>query len=147
MDLYWVPFVLVIVMAIWTALRAEGWADALPAVLVIAAVYYGFVELPGRAKPVTIEFAKSRLQHAEVVGHHLIQGEAIFVWLRPEGEREPIAYGMPWVEKTARDLHRARGEASEGGGTVQLTMSGGSEGGEPSVGYVPPAAPLPKPGT
>ena len=91
-------------------------------------------------------FMSGRLEQSEVLAHHLRQGEAIFVWLRPEIGDDPISYRLPWSERTARDLHEASQQADERGGTVQFTMptDDGTEGGEPSVGWAPPVAPPPK---
>lgn len=116
------------------------------AVVQVALFYVATADLLGRPKPVSVELVSARLEHSEVLAHHLRQGEAIFIWLRPEIGDDPISYQLPWSERTARDLHEASGQAEERGGTVQLTMPGedGTEGGEPSVGWTPPVAPPPK---
>lgn len=116
------------------------------AIVQIALFYVATADLLGRPKPVSVELLSGRLDRSEVLAHHLRQGKAIFVWLRPEIGDDPISYRLPWSERTARDLHKATQQAEEGGGTVQLTMpvDGGTEGGEPSVGWTPPIAPPPK---
>ncbi|HEY9566467.1 MAG TPA: hypothetical protein VIR38_00135 [Thalassobaculum sp.] len=112
----------------------------------IALFYVATADLLGRPKPVSVEFVSARLERAEVIAHHLQQDEAIFVWLQPEIGEPPVSYRLPWSEQTARDLHEAARQVEQRGGTVQLSVpvEGGAEGGEPSIGWVPPVAPPPK---
>lgn len=117
------------------------------AVALVALFYIATADLLGRAKPTSIEIFRQRLEHAEVLAHHLLQDEAIFVWVVSDVGGDPVSYRLPWVEQTARDLHEASSKAEEQGGTVQLTVppnEQGAEGGEPSIDWAPPVAPPPK---
>lgn len=117
------------------------------AVGLVGLFYLATADLLGRPKPVEIEAFEGRLRDTEVLAHHLRQGEAIYLWVAGEEGAEPVAYRMPWIEKTARDLHAARQQAeSEGTGSVRATLRAGdgTDGGEPTVGWVPPPADPPK---
>lgn len=120
-------------------------------VLLLAAVQIGLfylatADLLGRAKPVPVEVFEGRLTDAEVLAHHLRQDEAIFLWMRPTEAGDPIAYRLPWLERTARELHEAGQKKESDGGSVRFRIRGedGTEGGEPSVGWAPPPASPPK---
>lgn len=122
-------------------------AALLLAVAQVALFYAATADLLGRPKPIEVEVFESRLANAQVLAHNLRQDEAIFLWLRPAPGDDPIAYRLPWIERTARQLHAAGQKAEAEGGSVQFTVPGddGTDGGEPSVGWVPEAALPPKP--
>lgn len=128
-----------------TARGTRRWVLLL-AIVQVALFYVATADLLGRPKPVSVEVISARLQRADVLAHHLRQGQAIFVWLRPDVGADPISYELPWSDSTARSLHEATQQAEERGGTVQLTMPAddGTEGGEPAIGWTPPIAPPPK---
>ncbi|MEQ8394408.1 hypothetical protein [Thalassobaculum sp.] len=120
------------------------------AIIQVALFYAATSDLLGRPKPVEIELLSSRLERSEVLAQHLRQDEAIFLWLRAKTGGDPIAYRLPWSEQTARQLYEAGQQVEQQGGSVELTMQGedgteGGEGGDPTVGWVPPTAPPPKP--
>ncbi len=135
---------------VWLTARAVTGSAARRGILLLAVVqvavfYVATADLLGRPKPATVELFGGRLTEAQALAYDLRQDEAIFVWARPAGATDPIAYRLPWNEQTARALYAAQQKAETEGGSVQLTMiDDGTEGGEPAVGWVPPAAPPPK---
>lgn len=54
--------------------------------------------------------------HGTVLGYHLDQPNAIYLWLMPDGSAQPLALQLPWREDVASnlvDVARHRGEAGE----------------------------------
>lgn len=96
-------------------LAMRGAAVALAGLLMVAG-YAGYAELLGRPKPADFEWAARNVTEALVIASEMREDEAIYLWLRLDGEAEPRAYMLPWSEQAARQLQRARTEA-EGRGT------------------------------
>jgi hypothetical protein len=108
-------------IAIWSprALLVKMGALATAAIFLPAA-YMSLSEMLSRPKPVDSEWARAQLAEATVIGSHMVEGEAIYVWLGIEGVEEPRAYALPWDEKTARQLHGARRNAEASGTKVKM---------------------------
>ena len=70
-------------IAIWSPRRLWIKGSALVlAALLMAAGYASMIELLGKPKPATMEWARARLQEATVLGATVREGEAIYLWLR-----------------------------------------------------------------
>ncbi len=89
----------------------------------MATAYAGYGELLGRAKPVSQEWFARDAAEATVLASQMREGEAIFLWLRLEGDEEnpaPRAYRLPWSEEAARELHKARRQAEAQGTELRM---------------------------
>ncbi len=106
--------------------------------------YAALTELLGRPKPTTLEWARRAAPAATVLAADMREGEAIWLWLRLDGEIEPRAFVLPWSMAAARQLHEATGEAKKQGTAVRMRKPFGSEpdGGERQF-YAAPQPPLP----
>lgn len=108
-------------IAIWAPRRL--WLK-LGALAVTAALlpagYVALSEMLSRPKPVGVEWARQSLAEAPVIGAHMREGQAIYVWLTMPGVDEPRAYALPWDQQVAQQLRGAQREAEETG--TQLRM-------------------------
>lgn len=109
---------LIWVFAVSTALAAALaslaiWAPRLPwarisAVIAAAALipisYVQFVEFLSRPKPQSMEWLQRDVGAAEVLAVSLDEGEAIYMWLRLDGEIAPRYYKFPWDLRLAEQL-------------------------------------------
>jgi hypothetical protein len=113
------PFTLyTIVVLVAAALAAIAiWAPrSLPlkiSALVLAAAlmatgYVGFMEIIGRPKPVSAEWALETIEDAAVVATRLREGEGIYLWLEGRGAQEPRAYVLAWDLGDAKQLQTRR---------------------------------------
>jgi hypothetical protein len=108
-------------LAIWAPRRARVRAFA----LIIAAAllplgYAGFSALLSRPKPASIEWARRSLPKATVVGSYLVEGKAIYLWLKLPDSEAPRFYQFPWSQKLARRLMRAQQAARKRGVRVRM---------------------------
>lgn len=81
------------------------------AALLLPTSYISLVELLSRPKPIALEWTRSDLSEAVVLGANLREGESIYLWLRVDGVEEPRSYVLPWDQKLAKQLHGAQREA------------------------------------
>lgn len=88
--------------------------------LMIPAAYASLSQLLSQPKPVSLEWAKRSLPEATVLGANMIEGKAIYLWLRLAGTDEPRAYVLPWNKKLARQLHKAQRQAKQRGGKTKM---------------------------
>ena len=88
--------------------------------LLMVTGYAALTELLGRPKPTTLEWAKRAAPEATVLAADMREGEAIWLWLRLDGEIEPRAFVLPWSMAAARQLHEARGQAEKQGTAVRM---------------------------
>ncbi len=109
---------MIYVFAVTTAIAAvlaslAIWAPRLPWVRIAAVVavtlllpvsYVQFVEFLSRPKPQSMEWLQRDVDAAEVLAVSLAEGEAIYMWLRLNGELEPRYYKFPWDIRTAERL-------------------------------------------
>lgn len=86
--------------------------------LFMPAAYASLGELLSRPKPVSLEWARSTVPQATVIGANLREGEAIYLWLQVAGVDEPRSYVMPWNRKLAQQLYEARQKAAKQGMAV-----------------------------
>lgn len=112
--------------------------------LLMATGYAGFAELLGKPKPVTLEWATAQTDDAVVLAADLREGEAIFLWLKADGEDEPLAYRLPWSMQAAQQFRRASAEAERKRGEVRIRGQLRDQLEEQEqMFYVPPPQPLP----
>lgn len=134
-------------IAIWSPRRLRIKLAALAAAACFLPLAYGgFAELLGRPKPLALEWKRSDLGDAAVLGARLDEGEAIYLWLGLEQLPEPLSYVLPWDEDLAKQLHAAQRQAEEQG--TDLRMRGpfetSTEKDEPLFYALPQPAPNPK---
>ncbi len=72
--------------------------------LFIPVVYVEMVEMLSKPKPMAFEWYLRNKSKAQVLGVSLKEGEAIYLWLRPEGSLEPRNYVVPWNLTLAEKL-------------------------------------------
>ncbi len=115
------------------------------AALLMPTAYAGLVDLLGRPKPVTMEWAAGAAPEATVLGVRLHEGEAIYLWLEFDAAREPRAYVLPWRLKTAEQLQDAMRLAEANGVTVRMRhpFDAEADSDEPLF-YAAPHPPLPE---
>jgi len=147
------PFTLyTIVVLVAAALAAIAiWAPrSLPlkvSALVLAAAlmatgYAGFMEIIGRPKPVSVEWALETIEDAAVVATRLREGEGIYLWLEGRGAQEPRAYVLAWDLRDAKQLQQAMRQAEEQGTVVRMRTMRETD--EPLFYAEPQSAPPPK---
>ncbi len=104
-------------LAIWGQRRVwMRWAAVAATAAFLPAAYLSLSDLLSRPKPIWLEWAHIDLAEAEVLGSHMREGEAIYVWLALPDQAAPRAYVLPWSLEMAKQLQDA-GRASEETGT------------------------------
>ena len=106
----------------WRRVAALACAGAL-----MTLVYTGFVELLGRAKPVSHEWARRGVEEATVLASNLREGEAIYLWLKFNDMDGPKAYVLPWSKRAAKELRGAERQAKAQGTQVRVKRPFGRE--------------------
>jgi hypothetical protein len=132
-------------IALWSPrrLRVKLAALAVTAVF-LPAGYYGLTEMLSRPKPVDFEWARRSVPEATVLGSHMVEGKAIYLWLGLPDTATPRAYVLPWSEQAARQLHAAGRLAEEAGTEVQMREPfENSLDRREQVFYAPPQPPAP----
>ncbi len=81
------------------------------AALLMPTAYASLVDLLGKPKPVTMEWARGAAPAATVLGASVREHEAIYLWLQFDGNLEPRAYVLPWNLETAQQLQQATRQA------------------------------------
>ncbi|MCR9070263.1 MAG: hypothetical protein NXI18_00960 [Alphaproteobacteria bacterium] len=130
------------------------WAPRLPWARITAVVaatalipisYIQFVEFLSRPKPQSMEWMQRNVEAAEVLGVSLAEGEAIYMWLRLNGELEPRYYKFPWNLRLAEQLEEDIDTAMQKQGKLVLRNPfenrRPSEFGDLNVEIVPPPLP------
>ena len=82
--------------------------------------YTGFVEILGRAKPVSNEWARRAVEEATVLASNLSEGKAIYLWLKFDDTDGPKAYVLPWSKGAAKQLRKAERQAKAMGTRVRV---------------------------
>ena len=82
--------------------------------------YASEIELLGRPKPASLEWASATVPEATVIASEIMEDEAIYLWLALEGEAEPRAYRLPWNLSAAVQLQQARRQAETTGTGVRM---------------------------
>ena len=99
----------------WVRLAAVGIMA-----LFIPAAYAGLSDLLSRPKPVSIEWIHRNAKEATVLGSRVLEGQAIYVWLQLPGGEQPRAYILPYDAETAKQLHKAEGDAKRNGTQARM---------------------------
>lgn len=134
MPAFLVLAVLAAVM-LWLAGRRRPRIAAALALALTVTAYTAATEPLGHAKPMRLEFLRD-LDGAEVSYFEASEADGIYI------VTGRLSYTTPYTERLARELHEASRRAESEGGTVRLRE--GTEGGEPSAGWVPPPPAPPK---
>jgi len=136
------------------ALREAGGSRVRLAALGLAGValalaYGGAAELLGRAKPTRLALFERGDERPVLAASHMVEGEAIWLWLVLEGSEAPRAYRLPWSVQTAEALRRAEARAEQNGTRVEVERPFANDDQPASETFrVPPPEPLPrKPGS
>ena len=102
----------------------------------------GLVDFLSRPKPLRLEWRGAG--EANVLAASLLEGEAIYVWLKTPDGPEPRAYVPPWGTKTAQQLQDAlqKGQATGRGVRMSKRFDPGLDDREPKF-YAAPQTALP----
>jgi hypothetical protein len=92
---------------------ARRWGALALGALLIATIYAAQANLLGYPKPARLE--PGTIDRA-VIAVHMVEGEAIYVWVPDEGGSRPISLSLPWDDRVARAAREARRQA-DGRGT------------------------------
>ena len=82
--------------------------------------YFGLSEMLSRPKPIALELARTELAEANVLGAHMEENKAIYLWLSLPDLGEPRAYALPWDQQLAKQLRGAQRESEETGAPVRM---------------------------
>lgn len=136
------------------ALRGVAATWARFAVLALAGAaltlaYGGGAELLSRAKPARLALFERGDERPALAASHMVEGEAIWLWLVLPGSEAPRAYRLPWSLETAEALRRAEARAQQRGTRVEVERPFAGDDMPPGQRFrVPPREPLPpKPGS
>ena len=108
-------------IAIWSprSVRIKVVSISLAA-LMMPTAYASLVDLLGKPKPVSMEWAKQAVPEATVLGASMREDQAIFLWLQFDGTAEPRAYVLPWNMEDAKGLQEALRRAEADGTSVRM---------------------------
>ena len=110
-------------IGIWSPRRLRVKLAAVACVaLFLPVAYLALAELLSHPKPVDLAWAERNVPSAAVLGSHLVEDEAIYLWLGIEGEAGPRAYVLPWIRQLAEQLQDAQRQAEAEGTQVQMAM-------------------------
>lgn len=130
-------------IAIWAPRKVLIRALAVAAAaLFMPLAYVYFVGLLSKPKPVSFAWFERNVERAVVLSISLHEGEAIYLWLRLDGEFEPRYYRLPWQQRDAEALEDAVDAVSKSKGSIILqrpfTNHGFEDRGSLNVQIVPP---------
>jgi len=100
---------------LWLKISAVGASAAL---LVVG--YIALVDLLSRPKPMDMAWFEAAQDEATVVGAHLDEGKAIYLWLKLDGVEEPRAFQMAWSRELAMQLQEAQNQAGDDADGVRV---------------------------
>ena len=110
-------------VAIWSPRRLAVRAGTLAlAALFLPAGWAALGDLMSRPKPVALAWWERQAERATVLSSQVRQGSGVYLWLQLEGTVEPRAYRLPWDEKLAEQLERAREEAERNGTPLVMEL-------------------------
>lgn len=67
-------------------------------------VYLGLTEVLSQPKPVAHEWFKRNVDDARVLGLDIVEGRAIYLWLKVGNDYQPSFYKLPWQPMLAQRL-------------------------------------------
>jgi hypothetical protein len=82
--------------------------------------WLALVDLLSRPKPILLEHRPALLADAVLLAGHIVENEAIHVWLQLDDAGEPRAYTLPWSRRRAEELQQALAGVAADGGTVVM---------------------------
>ena len=113
--------VLLATVAIWAPRRTAPRAAAvLLAVALIPASYAALTEILGKPKPVAHEWWSDRVSNAVLLGTSIEEGQAIYLWVKLDGETRPRFYELPWRRTVAERLQEVTDEAIRTRGRIEI---------------------------
>lgn len=117
--------------------------------LFIPVVYVEMAEMLSKPKPISFEWYEKARVKAQILGVSLKEGEAIYMWLRPEGMLEPRYYVIPWNLKLAEKLEEVMEGAVRTRSRAIITQPflnrRAEDWGDANIEIVPPPLPPMKP--
>ncbi len=99
------------------ALRAAGFAGFVTGILLL---WFAALGLP---RPQYLQVPRGT-----VLGYHLDQPKAIYVWLMPDGSPQPIALELPWRTDVANNLVDAARHRGQAGDSLKIKSGRGPMG-------------------
>jgi hypothetical protein len=129
------------------ALSAATWRSAVAYGICLILVSGGLLYEAGNPRPVWTVIQP--IQKATLVGVVLDEPNAIYIWILQQGGATPVAYQLPWSEKTAVQLDKAQKKAAKDHTHVGVQLKGKLFGPKMSgpkgamMFYPAPQAPLP----
>ncbi len=90
------------------------------AALLMLTGHLGLVDLLGKPKPASLEWAGRTVPEATVLASVLRENEAIYLWLQFDGADEPRAYVLAWSMDEARQLQKAQRRGRAQGTPVRV---------------------------
>jgi hypothetical protein len=107
------------------ALSSATWRSASAYIACLMLVSGGLLYETGRPRPIWTQIV--RPTHDPVlVADVLDEPHAIYVWLLLDDTPPPIAYRLPWNEKTAAQLVKAQQQAAKAHTGVEMKMPRGT---------------------
>ena len=91
------------------ALRAASYASLVAGMLLL---WYCSMGLP---RPQYLQ-----VPHGTVLGYRLDEPKAIYLWLVPDGDAQPLALELPWRNDIARNLVEAAGSRGNPGDRIKM---------------------------
>lgn len=108
---------LVSIYARSATVRAGGFAGFVAGILLL---WYTALGLP---RPQYLH-----VPHGTVLGYHLDQPKAIYLWLMPDGSAQPLALQLPWQQDVASNLVDAAKHRGSAGDRIKIKNGNGPMG-------------------
>lgn len=70
----------------------------------VPVVYLGLTEVLSQPKPIAHEWFKRNVDDARVLGLDIVEGRAIYLWLKVGNDHQPSFYKLPWQPMLAERL-------------------------------------------
>ena len=119
---------LLVSLALWSRRRVRFKLMVLGLMAVFAVVHYvALVDLMSRPKPLALEWSPPDSDSTAVIASQMQEGVAIWLWMQRADAAEPRAYQLPWDENMARQLHEAKRQSEQTGGSVRMQQGQGAE--------------------
>ncbi len=114
--LYLVVVLLAVALVFITVWSRKGdvmkWFAVTASAVLVSTLFYGYGDLLGKPKPVSLEFLRSSPE-AVVLRSVMMEGEAIYFYLLLPNERKPFSLSIPWSVELAKQLMEAQGSMGE----------------------------------